>query len=911
MKIARKLLLSFLLVVVLPMTILGVLTTHIIDRGMEEGLNEALEQDLKAAWIQYYVRGDQMKYGMLQAAAEETVQRAVSGGDYESLRTLMKAWKRNRPYVDLWVIFDGEGRVISRLNTEARGDFWDPHGIISASLSSKTPLISTEVLPGDILVREGVISEGGPLWEGMLLLVATPVVAEGEALGTILTGDLLNGDGFVPETLEEKIPGLKVSLLRGGKVISSNVDWERELAPTGGEFPFTTTETSIGEGVIIDLETASGPLKTALVPISNREGEAIGTLLIGLPKARFTVLKEQNMKAIAGVSLLGLLLAGGIAVLVIRGTIRPLSDLAQATRQVQRGDFDVRLEDARLKAEDEIGDLARSFQTMVDRVGESYEDLERLVEERTGELLFLQKVNNLLNSGARVEEVLHTIAEGLTTVFPYEICAIHLLDEEKSHLRCVSYSVDSHLLEEIERRTGVKAKNYRIPLYPGSMFTELIETKRPIHTTDIVSLIKSHTDRPDLQALAPLIARIAGFRSGIGVPLLSGEKIVGVIGIGSRRELEEADEDRLFNFSRQAGLAVERAQVFQWMEKEIEKRTRELKESKEFLDSVFNSITDIIYIRDRDYRVLKANEMASKPFGKAVIEELFKIYRNEGGDSPRGPEFSSREIYSERLDEHLLVNTYPIREGNGECKAVVETVRVVTERKKLERQLLQSEKLASLGRLAAGVAHEINNPLAVISLHTQLLLEKARGANRETLRTIKGQVDVAAGIVRSLLEFSHPAEGSFAEVDLDGVVQQGLVLLEHQILSAGILVEKDLKPGVHKVRGDRNQLQQVMVNVLTNAIQAMPHGGKLTVSSWEEDGRCGVRISDTGEGIPEEQAERIFDPFFTTKEVGEGTGLGLFIAYGIVQRHRGKILVESRMGEGTTFTIQLPKGTVP
>jgi two-component system NtrC family sensor kinase len=235
----------------------------------------------------------------------------------------------------------------------------------------------------------------------------------------------------------------------------------------------------------------------------------------------------------------------------------------------------------------------------------------------------------------------------------------------------------------------------------------------------------------------------------------------------------------------------------------------------------------------------------------------------------------------------------------------------VTNRVELEEQLQISEKMASIGLLAAGVAHEVNTPLTGISSYTQMLLENADPADPRTvlLEKIERQTFRAAKIVSGLLTLSRPGTpgNERTVVDLNIVVSDVLSLLEHQFEVGRIRVRRDLAEMPVQVLGIEHQLQQVFLNLFLNARDAMPKGGWLTLATRLEDGQAIAEVGDTGSGIPPEQLARIYDPFFTTKTIGRGTGLGLSISYGIVREHDGAIRCDSAVGQGTRFTLQLPE----
>jgi signal transduction histidine kinase len=249
--------------------------------------------------------------------------------------------------------------------------------------------------------------------------------------------------------------------------------------------------------------------------------------------------------------------------------------------------------------------------------------------------------------------------------------------------------------------------------------------------------------------------------------------------------------------------------------------------------------------------------------------------------------------------------------------------RDLTERRQLEAQLVHSAKMASLGVMAGGIAHELRNPLGIISAAAQLLLERpddirlwVEGAKKIHNATLRASL-----IIESLVKFARPQNEGMGELDMQAVLEETLSLMDNQMALQKVTLQRHFQADLPRVYGNASLLQQVSTNMILNACNAMPQGGTLTVSSrsipreshgspppsftdlgpWVE-----IAFSDTGRGIFEQHLSKIFDPFFTTMPVGKGTGLGLSISYGIIQQHQGSIEVESEMGQGTTFTIRLP-----
>ena len=232
----------------------------------------------------------------------------------------------------------------------------------------------------------------------------------------------------------------------------------------------------------------------------------------------------------------------------------------------------------------------------------------------------------------------------------------------------------------------------------------------------------------------------------------------------------------------------------------------------------------------------------------------------------------------------------------------------VTDRDELERRLVQADKLSSIGLLAAGVAHEVNTPLAVISTYSQMLAKQLTGDDQKSklLEKISKQTFRASEIVNSLLNFSRTSPTEFVQLDLNRILKETLTLIEHQLEKSGVVIRASFSDAVPPARGNAGKLQQVFLNLFLNARDAMPDGGTLTVRSWGEAGYAHVEVADTGLGISPENLARIYDPFFTTKSARKGTGLGLSVTYGIVQEHNGIIEVESRVGAGTRFRLEFP-----
>ena len=411
------------------------------------------------------------------------------------------------------------------------------------------------------------------------------------------------------------------------------------------------------------------------------------------------------------------------------------------------------------------------------------------------------------------------------------------------------------------------------------------------------------------------------------VPCVSKEGTIAVLALGRRDSAEPLSSEDMALLAAVAGqvaTALENGRLY----RQLQTKAEELDRLREFNENVLESLDDGLLVLDLDDRVIRWNRAIERLYGvpramaigqpleavfeRSVIEALCAARR----DRPEGVTLYRMPLGSrEHPDRRLLVNvtTVPLRTHVGPNIRTTGTVIIIEDisaRVQLEEQLQVSDKMASIGLLAAGVAHEVNTPLTGISSFTQMLLEAADPEDPRTrlLEKIERQTFRAAKIVNGLLNLSRQG-GQAAErvpVDLNAVVNDVLALLEHQLELGRIKVRRELAATPPVVVGTEHKLQQVFLNLFLNARDAMPKGGWLSVASRVEGDRVIIEVADTGQGIPAEHLSRIYDPFFTTKSLGHGTGLGLSITYGIVREHDGTIQVESAIGQGTRFTVSMP-----
>lgn len=356
-------------------------------------------------------------------------------------------------------------------------------------------------------------------------------------------------------------------------------------------------------------------------------------------------------------------------------------------------------------------------------------------------------------------------------------------------------------------------------------------------------------------------------------------------------------------------------------------------ENRKFTEAVLDALPVSLYVVDRDYRIVTWNK--HREVGVLGIPRELAIGRDVFDVLEKYPQGRVREEFErafrtgkiERIEQqtvaddgstkHWMVSKVPMRDSeSGEVSHVITVGEDVTVRVEAIQAINRAEKLAAVGRLAAGIVHEINNPLATIAACAEALEHRVdEGAFEaseavddlaEYLGLIKSEAFRCKTITTDLLDFSRIRAGERTLVDAGEIVRSAANLVSHQKRGVGITHAIELEPDLPPVSADGGQIQQAIIALATNGIDAMPDGGTLTFRATQRGNRVVIEVADTGTGIPPENVSKIFEPFFTTKEVGQGTGLGLAVCYGIISEHSGRISVRSTVGKGTTFSIFLP-----
>jgi two-component system, NtrC family, sensor kinase len=385
--------------------------------------------------------------------------------------------------------------------------------------------------------------------------------------------------------------------------------------------------------------------------------------------------------------------------------------------------------------------------------------------------------------------------------------------------------------------------------------------------------------------------------------------------------LSSEDVELLVTLSGYVGIAVDNSMLY----RSLARKADEYERLKEFSENIVESINVGILAADLEDRVESWNSQIEKLTGIARASAVGRKLRDllpadlydeiEGVSGEAGVhniyKFVLRPNAGER-DATLNIAVAPLvsREGDRIGRLII--FDDITDRSELEKKLVQADKLSSIGLLAAGVAHEVNTPLAVISTYAQMLAKQISGDVQKAplLEKIARQTFRASEIVNSLLNFSRTSPTEFVPVELNKVIRETLTLLEHQFSKTNVEVKLALDETLPKIKGNPGKLQQVFLNLFLNARDAMESGGVLALTTSSADGLVRVTVADSGAGIVKENLERIFDPFFTTKMAKKGTGLGLSVSYGIVREHSGDIEVHSEPGAGTRFQLSFPESEI-
>lgn len=549
-----------------------------------------------------------------------------------------------------------------------------------------------------------------------------------------------------------------------------------------------------------------------------------------------------------------------------RKIVRPINELYKGVGLIGEGNLDYRLN---IKTNDEIEKLAGEFNQMASKLQESYSAL----ENRNADLAV---------SEGRYKDLIENSPEMIHSVNADR----YFVGVNKTELDILGYT-----LEEMRNK---RIEDIMPDEFKGKGIVHIERARKDGISTVETQFITKGDMRIDVEITAtalyhPISGNFVNTRAFVR-------------DITDRKKLERRLQE-----------------YFEMLEQRVSDRTRELKETKDYLENLFESANDLIYRLDTSGVITYVNKKVEDwgyrkedLLGHSFLDVLAKGHKGER--FRKTIQEGTRQTYEvEAVDKtgdvrHAILSISPIRNNDGVIVEVLGIAKDITEQKGFEQQISHTEKMSAVGQLAAGIAHEINNPLGGM-LNCLYNLRKKRFSQEKEESYYKAMEDGihrVKKIVSQLLEFSQQHKPEFTPVNINQMVEEVLFLLNYALTKNGINIHKSFDSTLPVFMLDRHQMAQVLTNILLNSVQALKEGGDIRISTERQDSWCRIDISDTGNGIPANVLPKIFDPFFTTKDVGEGTGLGLSVSKGILDMHNGKIEVKSQVGKGTTFTIRLP-----
>lgn len=540
------------------------------------------------------------------------------------------------------------------------------------------------------------------------------------------------------------------------------------------------------------------------------------------------------------------------------------------------------------------------------RLRREKERLTATLQQRVQELTILYRIGKSVSTLMDLEELLERIVEA----------GVYITRAEEGFLLLRDSESDELYLRAAKNLGAHRAKHLRMPI-EDTLAGQVIRSGKPIR-------MDKGRSGADLKVKTGFLVQAL-----LQVPLVVGKQVIGVLSVDnqqSHRVFTENDQYMLSTLADYAAIAIENTRLYQ-----------QVKASEERYKDLFANAYDLIFMLDHDLRITSINrigpqvmrysleELIGQPlehFSESVSWEQAQQLMIEVQDGADVAPFELELVRYDGEPIYLEISARLMQNGHN-AKGIHCIARNLTERRKLEQQLVQSEKLSAIGQLVAGVAHELNNPLTSISGYAQLL-QRDKSLSDVTMQDvlqIHTQAERAARIVRNLLIFAREHKPERVMTDLNEVLHNTLMLQAYQLRVDNIKVVSEYEEDLPTTIADPHQLQQVFLNLINNAHQAMQQrggGGTLTLSTRSGQSRRSssdpvasdqiieVAVSDTGVGISDRDISRIFDPFFTTKPVGQGTGLGLSICFGIIQEHGGVIWVDSTLGVGTTIYVEIP-----
>jgi len=659
---------------------------------------------------------------------------------------------------------------------------------------------------------------------------------------------------------------------------------EREKIGSSGKIYFVNNERQ----VLSEKEIKTDPLKNQVAEnegvikcLSGGNGVNIyrnekGEMVVGayryIPKLKWALMCEVDEKEAFSPLLtlkkqalsFGILLffiVVAVATYITQGITKPIRDLVGVSRGIGRGDLSRRVD---ITSSDEIGQLAEAFNQMAEELEESYKTLEKKVEERTRELKSTKDFT---------ENILESLSAGIFVV--------------NKDLMITSWNRDMELRYSISRNKAL-GKNL------NEIFENIKNEKIYAIIQEVIQTGKTKEIYRERSSFLTKEERIINYK--VSSFKGAGEEILGAVII-----VEDVTEEV--------------------------KLEEEIRSHQKYIAHITENSVDAILSLDKNNVINSWNKGAEHIFGyraEEVIGKHFEILvpddlkkRGEIEKIIKETEEKGfiKNYETERITKDgrrlvVALTRTAIKNSEGEIIGSSAIVRDITEKRNLQRQIIQSEKLSAVGELTAGLAHEIGTPLNIISGRAEYLLSIVGKDPKisKGLRIIIDQIDRITSLIQQLLKFTRSEKKEVKPVDINNVIKDTINLLETKLDKSKINIQTNFSTELSLIYGDENQLQQIFVNLFINAIHAMAEGGEIKITTEQDINNHSIviKVKDSGCGIAEENLSRIFDPFFTTKEIGKGTGLGLAVTYGIIKDHGGDIEVVSEVNKGSEFTVRLP-----
>jgi two-component system, NtrC family, sensor kinase len=553
-----------------------------------------------------------------------------------------------------------------------------------------------------------------------------------------------------------------------------------------------------------------------------------------------------------------------------------------------------------VRLREQAGIAARSL-----RISLSYQNLRTADKE----LAALHMIAAILTSDLELDEIQKAMVAGIRQILDCDMGCLALANDRGDR---ISKKVLGDGPEWIFQ------SNQKLE---GDIVEECLRSTQPMR-------VDNPSARPDLRAFLEQSLNVAS-RSFLCAPLLAGEQPIGVVEMINKRggPFTPYDQELLNLLATSMGDAIHNKRLIQQLKvvnTDLQANQAELLNSRNTLRALFDNIPASIYIVDRAYMLravnwsraqrvqTRPNQLVTRCCYEALFGRLDPCPGCRVGETlTRGESTRRSSRRKEAGDEERdwEIGTYPIFDEAGQVHQAIVLEEDMTERIRLEASLAQSEKLAAVGQLAAGVAHEINNPLTAVIANAQLLQRSLPPDSdlQESVDLIVIAGGRAAQVVRNLLDFSRKEQYRFEPTDVNETIRKALGLVQHEILSRSITLTFAPDDGIPRLLASGDHLQGLWLNLLLNALDAFEGApGEIRITTRYQDTAIQILFEDNGRGIPAEYLPRIFEPFFTTKSPGRGTGLGLSVCHQIVKQHGGTILVESKTGKGTLFTVVLP-----